>query len=628
MSQNNKNEDAKRKAQAKYGVPPPRQKDSYGGIFNLNPRSLPVSVHGVSKRFEPDPNSRSLVSARPSHLPRGRFKRLPLYFSGQSRPHHYLRFSRNDVELKKLVPPITLERKNVTDVAEDDDDSIYKTHNAPNTANIAPIGGGVRNKKMLFKKRTKQIYEQDPEARKTRERESRPWVLSDKDDVNHFESNFLGTEKCKYVVLEPHKDGFSVTPLQFHYRFDKRLPFKPMTAEEIDEFSKQKKNVEMDRWFLRQKDKKKSEQDKLLEEEGGAYKGPGMKLTDSASAKKNMVKGDIDEMDYDEDFQDDDEAIPELGADNEENKETERSIKRSQLQIDDDDEDDQPKKQSKVSKSNKKMKKIAKKASHSQNSEDDLSSEEENIPFLSSDEEEEENEDQEEAAGKKWASKAEELSKQAYNARTNKQPSANGKVGSPGSNHSGPNSPNGPSSRPSSPQSFNQQQAGSPSTSPKSPKAADKNKLKQRPADPRNPYAPHRPSPLAQVTHINEVSSHSQSSRHGQSSQSGERAQQASRSGANLASSQQAQAAPGEMPPYAPTGLNKAEVINFLRYFSHDNPCTVKLLFRAFKPHVKNQPKMTQEQISQRTGIILEILNEICKYGENKSFYLKDEYRN
>jgi len=131
---------------------------------------------------------------------------------------------------------------------------------------ISPAGGAARNKKFMFKKKTRQIFEYDMEAKLLREREAHPWVL---------ESHVNGTPKeelrgtlesgstSRYVAFTFRKGGFYVRPLKRIYTFRPRPTYHIPTAEETEELLNAKKKVNMDKWFQLNKrldidDKKKN----------------------------------------------------------------------------------------------------------------------------------------------------------------------------------------------------------------------------------------------------------------------------------------------------------------------------------------------------------------------------------
>ena len=104
-----------------------------------------------------------------------------------------------------------------------------------NTALIAPYGGGVRNKQMLFKKRTRQIYIANEDERKKKEIEAAPWVLDDYDSQNNWTGQLEGGQGANYVLFVFAEDGFKVVPADKWYKFSPKLQYATLTAEEAEE---------------------------------------------------------------------------------------------------------------------------------------------------------------------------------------------------------------------------------------------------------------------------------------------------------------------------------------------------------------------------------------------------------
>lgn len=69
------------------------------------------------------------------------------------------------------------------------------------TTLIAPLGGATRNKQMLFKKRTKQIFLAKEDTRKIKEQEQKPWVMEDYDGHNSWIGTLEGGQQAHYVLF-------------------------------------------------------------------------------------------------------------------------------------------------------------------------------------------------------------------------------------------------------------------------------------------------------------------------------------------------------------------------------------------------------------------------------------------
>lgn len=87
----------------------------------------------------------------------------------------------------------------------DDIKSMQQNQHGPktgaDTSLIAPLGGATRNKQMLFKKRTKQIYLAKEDTREIKEQEHRPWILEDYDGQNSFTGTYEGGQRSDYMFF-------------------------------------------------------------------------------------------------------------------------------------------------------------------------------------------------------------------------------------------------------------------------------------------------------------------------------------------------------------------------------------------------------------------------------------------
>ena len=66
---------------------------------------------------------------------------------------------------------------------------------------IAPLGGATRNKLMMFKKKTKQVYAPKEDSREIKQQEQRPWILEDYDAQNSFTGTYEGGQTQRYMFL-------------------------------------------------------------------------------------------------------------------------------------------------------------------------------------------------------------------------------------------------------------------------------------------------------------------------------------------------------------------------------------------------------------------------------------------
>ncbi|KAF9273343.1 hypothetical protein BGZ68_001594 [Mortierella alpina] len=231
---------------------------------------------------------------------------------------------------------------------------------------IAPFGGGVRNKQMLFKKRTKQVYLANEEERKKKEIESAPWVLEDCDGQNTWTGQLEGGQQANYYVFVFSDDGFKVVKADKWYKFNPKIPYATLTAEEAEEqYEKAQKQPSSSRWLMRSKNKRKREDG----EEGAEDDVEGEQLItvdhedeagyDEDEAKERRKKrgkhGDVDEMDFDEVWQDDEEMPSEMPGFEEDAKDDPR--KKYGQAADSDEDEDEAEDQSRLNETGKAIKK-------------------------------------------------------------------------------------------------------------------------------------------------------------------------------------------------------------------------------------------------------------------------------
>ncbi|KAF9972757.1 hypothetical protein BGZ65_009633, partial [Modicella reniformis] len=220
------------------------------------------------------------------------------------------------------------------------------------TSLIAPYGGGVRNKQMLFKKRTRQIYIANEEERKKKEIESAPWVIEDYDSQNNWTGQLEGGQHANYVLFVFAADGFKVVPADKWYKFTPKIQYATLTAEEAEEqYQKaQKQNNSSIRWLMRSKNKAKAEDG----EDGPEEEAEGEHLVtvdhedelgyDEEEAKERKKKrgkhGDVDEMDFDEVWQDDEEMPAEMPGFEDDAKDDPRRKQGPNMDSDEDDDEE------------------------------------------------------------------------------------------------------------------------------------------------------------------------------------------------------------------------------------------------------------------------------------------------
>lgn len=404
--------------------------------------------------------------------------------------------------------------------------------------------------KKKFQKKTKQVFLVPEATRQLRREERYPWIMEDAvgsqiwtgmlDDVNKAETHamFLPTADNVFKFVPPHR----------WYKFQKRPNHKIPSLEEAERLmAAYQKHRNPEQWLAARTGRKgqgpqdpnspavKVEenanphiiQTASLVYESGQSAGPGgrqlravnkgslfgddeddeeSKFSNRRKERELGGEGDADELDFEEDFADDDEKYPEDNQD-EEAKELEERIKKEYRRAkavangdfveDTDDEDDQ-----KLSGAGKQMQKMLKKNDKSGQYDD---SDDDKNPYASSEEEEEEPDPSQTYTGPAIQAPPPRPGSQQPAALTNgttNQPNAQPKAPLPGGPGSRPTSPvpsqNGHSlvaKRATSPKVPRDQpktgRAGSPlaqmSTTPGSPTSATKPLTQKRKAEETGP---------------------------------------------------------------------------------------------------------------------------------------------
>lgn len=216
---------------------------------------------------------------------------------------------------------------------------------------IAPDGGARKPKRNMFKRKTRQINPKDEKKRKLRYEEYYPWVIEDYDGQNVFVGNYeAGSSELHHVLFVFDKDGFKMVPAEKVYRFTPRNKYATLTLEEAE--AKMEKNLAVPRWLMKHMEDKQTLEltpDQRYRNLGNGFSGGsagggaraplGMGAGNPSNGRLRTVLGgastadrdsDHDDLDFDEEFADDEEA-PIVDGDEEENKLSERKIKKEML---------------------------------------------------------------------------------------------------------------------------------------------------------------------------------------------------------------------------------------------------------------------------------------------------------
>lgn len=193
-------------------------------------------------------------------------------------------------------------------------------------ASIAPSKGErTASKRNPFKKKTMQVFHKDENDRRLRYEEYFPWHIEDFDNQNTWVGNLeSGLSNGSYAMFVMKDKSFQMVPIEKWYKFTQRNVFKNFTIEEAENLLKKK--AKPGRWLMDDLVKKLNPE---MEGDGKT----GIKSEPRANTGMFLVKGerlkqpkkevaDADELDFEDDFQDDEEA-PIMDGDEEENKATE-----------------------------------------------------------------------------------------------------------------------------------------------------------------------------------------------------------------------------------------------------------------------------------------------------------------
>ncbi|KAK6347758.1 hypothetical protein TWF718_005588 [Orbilia javanica] len=201
---------------------------------------------------------------------------------------------------------------------------------AENLARIAPHGGAVKQKKNMFKKKTQQVFQRDEEERRLKYEEYFPWFIEDYENKNTWIGNLEGGLSGTSVMLVMDDGMFKMIPVEKFYRFQQRNTFKTLSADQAEAAMKQKEKL--NKWFMDvtkadEKEAKLKEEQENLRATKRLYTVKGDRL-EGREAKPGFT--DADELDFEEDFADD-EAPPIIEGDEEELKVATKKMQREQL---------------------------------------------------------------------------------------------------------------------------------------------------------------------------------------------------------------------------------------------------------------------------------------------------------
>ncbi|KAG0667441.1 hypothetical protein C6P45_005494 [Maudiozyma exigua] len=220
-------------------------------------------------------------------------------------------------------------------------------------ADVAPDGGG-RARRINSKRKTRQLKVLDENAKKLRFEEFYPWVMEDYDGYNTWVGSYEAGNSDSYVLLAVENDGsFTMIPADKVYKFTARNKYATLTIDEAEK-RMDKKSGEVPRWLMKHLDNigttttRYDRTKRRLRQ--AAIQGGGVGGVDDDDDEEHDDNSEV-ELDYDEEFADDEES-PIIDGNEQENKESEKRIKKEMLKanamglrddepVDDEEDDDQ-----------------------------------------------------------------------------------------------------------------------------------------------------------------------------------------------------------------------------------------------------------------------------------------------
>ncbi|CCH62495.1 hypothetical protein TBLA_0H02090 [Henningerozyma blattae CBS 6284] len=196
-------------------------------------------------------------------------------------------------------------------------------------ADVAPDGGGRVKRGNTSKRKTRQLKVLDENAKKLRFEEFYPWVMEDYDGYNTWVGSYEAGNSDSYVLLSVEDDGsFTMTPADKVYKFTARNKYATLTIEEAEK-EWIKKVGEIPRWLMKHLDNIGTTTTRY-DRTKRRLKAVADQRIDGAEESEHDDNSEV-ELDFDEEFADDEEA-PIMDGNEQENKESEQRIKKEMLQ--------------------------------------------------------------------------------------------------------------------------------------------------------------------------------------------------------------------------------------------------------------------------------------------------------
>ncbi|CAK4034133.1 Rap30 74 interaction domain-containing [Lecanosticta acicola] len=196
---------------------------------------------------------------------------------------------------------------------------------------IAPTGGD--SSKPTKKKNQKKVEEGRDESNPARQKrqqlryeEARPWHLEDFEGKNMWAGSYESALSESSIMLRLDRDGFRMVPIEKWYQFVQTGKVKSdLTSDDIEKLMNKK--VRMDRWGL---GTQKANEEARREEMRRVAEQRRMRDEDDEPRLEDRAEFDADrdmlDMDWKDEFQDDDEGVLIQGDEGEDEKEIEQKL--------------------------------------------------------------------------------------------------------------------------------------------------------------------------------------------------------------------------------------------------------------------------------------------------------------
>lgn len=249
--------------------------------------------------------------------------------------------SRKEIEEKKKInDPVEINNKKQIEETEgktsfNGDEGKKKNYN--NNITSTTEDSNKKNFKTFFKKNFFQNININEKQKQLRYEEYFPWVIEDYDAKNVFVGSFeAGASESHHALFFLDGNKFKMIPAKNVYKFTSRNKYVTLTIEEAE--AKMEKNQSVPRWLMKhiEDNKIKTNSDdhryqiNSMNDKLKVFRDTGKLKTVIGESSHGDKDSDHDDLDFDEEFPDDEEA-PIIDGDEEENKFTEKKIKKEML---------------------------------------------------------------------------------------------------------------------------------------------------------------------------------------------------------------------------------------------------------------------------------------------------------